>query len=152
MVEYIDKLVGLIDGFKLNVVMVLIIANLLTGVAVSIKTGTFRLKELGNLMTTRIIPYVLGYLAVGVVAVIDGTWVVAVPVTWGIIVLTLAGAIIQNLKELGINLPDILGGRGSHVFMVGGQRTLYPLCLLTTKPNGKLPTPTLKNSTFLRKF
>jgi hypothetical protein len=107
---YIQQFVGLVDGVKLTVLMALIIANFLTGLAVSIKTATFRLKELADIMTTRILPYILGYLAVGVVGLVDENWQIAVPVVWGIIVLTLAGAIIQNLKELDINLPDSLGG------------------------------------------
>lgn len=108
--DYIQQFIGLVDGVKLTVLMALIVANFLTGMAVSIKSATFRLKELADMMTTRILPYILGYLAVGVVALVDQTWQVAVPVVWSIIILTLAGAIIQNLKELGIKLPDSLGG------------------------------------------
>jgi phage-related holin len=107
---YIQQYVGLVDGVKLTLLMVLIFANFLTGLAVSIKTATFRLKELGLMLRDRILPYVLGYLAVGVVGLVDQAWQVAVPVVWGIILLTLVGAILQNLKELGINLPDSLGG------------------------------------------
>jgi hypothetical protein len=108
--ELIAKYISLIDGLKMSLLMALIAANLLTGLAVSIKTATFRLKELGSLLTTRILPYILGYLAVGVVGLVDETWQVAIPVVWGVILLTLVGAIIQNLKELGVNLPDSLGG------------------------------------------
>lgn len=107
---YIQQFVGLVDGVKLTLLMALICANFLTGLAVSIKASTFRLKELADMMTTRILPYILGYLAIGVVALVDQTWVLAITIVWGIILLTLAGAIIQNLKELGINLPNSLGG------------------------------------------
>ncbi len=110
MESYVGQFVGLVDGLKLTLLLALICANFLTGLAVSIKTSTFRLKELADMMTSRILPYVLGYLAVGVVALVDRTWQVAILIVWGIIILTLAGAIIQNLKELGINLPDSLGG------------------------------------------
>jgi|GEM_PF-6553102 len=107
---WIQQYVALVNGVKLTLLMSLIGANFLTGLAVSIKTATFRLKELGLMLRDRILPYLLGYLAVGVVGLVDETWRVAIPVTWGIILLTLVGAIIQNLKELGINLPDSLGG------------------------------------------
>ena len=110
MESLVQQFVGLVDGVKLTLLMVLIGANFLTGLAVSIKTATFKLKELADMMTTRILPYILGYLAVGVVALVDQTWQVAIPIVWGIILLTLVGAIIQNLKELGINLPNSLGG------------------------------------------
>lgn len=110
MENYVQQYISLVDGMKITVLMALIVANFLTGLAVSIKTATFRLKELADMMATRILPYVLGYLAVGVVALVDQAWQIAIPVTWGIIILTLAGAIIQNLKELGIKLPDSLGG------------------------------------------
>lgn len=107
---YIQQFVGLVDGIKLTLLMVLICANFLTGLAVSIKTATFRLKELGLMLRDRILPYILGYMAVAMVALIDQSWQVAVPIVWGLILLTLVGAIIQNLKELGISLPDSLGG------------------------------------------
>lgn len=107
---YTQQFIGLVDGVKLTVLMALIVANFLTGLAVSIKTATFRLKELGDLLRSRVVPYILGYLAVGVVALVDATWQPAIMVVWGIIVLTLGGAIIQNLKELGIKLPNVLGG------------------------------------------
>jgi len=107
---YIQHFIELVDGIKLTTLMAFITANFLTGLAVSVKSGSFRLKELGLMMRDRIIPFILGYLAVGVVALVDATWQVAVPIVWGIIILTLAGAILQNLKELGINLPDSLGG------------------------------------------
>lgn len=110
MVDYLQQFVELVDGIRLSCLMVLIIANFLTGLAVSIKTSTFRLKELADMMTTRILPYVLGYMAVGVVALVDQTWLIAIPIVWGVILLTLVGAIIQNLKELGISLPNTLGG------------------------------------------
>ena len=110
MENYIQQFVGLVDGVKLSLLMALIIANFLIGLAVSIKTATFRLKELGLMLRDRILPFILGYFAVGLVGLVDQTWQVAVPVVWGIIILTLAGAIIQNLKELGVNLPDSLGG------------------------------------------
>ena len=110
MENYIQQFVGLVDGVKLTLLMALIGGNFLTGLAVSIKTATFRLKELADMMTTRILPYILGYLAVGVVALVDQTWAPAITIVWGVILLTLVGAIIQNLKELGINLPNSLGG------------------------------------------
>jgi phage-related holin len=101
--------VALVDGAKVTILMVLIGANFVTGIAVSIKTKTFRLKQLADFLVSRVIPYVLGYMAVGMVGLVDQAWVPAITITWGVIIATLLGAIAQNLKELGINIPDIFG-------------------------------------------
>ena len=110
MEHYIATFIGLVDGMKLTTLMALLLANWIIALAVSIKSGTFRLKELADLMRSRVVPYILGYLAIGVVATIDTAWESAVPIAWAVILAALVGAIIQNLKELGINIPNPLGG------------------------------------------
>jgi phage-related holin len=111
MEAYLAQFIALANGTKLSVLVALIFANLVTGVAVSIYTRTFRLKEIGDFLLTRVLPYVLSYFAVVTVAVVEPVWEKAVTVVWGIIILALAGAILQNLKEMGIQIPDFLGGK-----------------------------------------
>ncbi len=108
--EFIAQFIALADGVKLSLLAVLIAANFLTGIAVSIYTKTFRLKEVGSFLCTRVLPYLISYIAICVIAVVESSWTVAVTVVWGVILLALIGAILTNLKEMGINLPNSLAG------------------------------------------
>lgn len=110
MEQYIEQFIVLIDGTKLSVLAAMIFANLATGIAVSVYTRTFRLKAIADFLMTRVLPYVLSYLAVGAVAVVEPSWKTAVMVVWALIAAALAGAILTNLKEMGIKLPDFLAG------------------------------------------
>ncbi|MDO9334337.1 MAG: phage holin family protein [Dehalococcoidales bacterium] len=100
---------NLADGYKLSLLMALIFANLATGIAVGFYTGTFRFKMVGDFLLKRLLPFVLGYGAVVAVAMTDDTWKTAIVAIWGIIIATLVGAIYENLKELGLPLPNLPG-------------------------------------------
>lgn len=110
MEDYIAQFIAMVDGFKLTLLGALVLVNFLMGIAVSIKSKTFRLKQVADFMYTRIVPYLVGYYSVGILAVIEPSWSAWVTAAWGVIILALAGAIIANLKEIGINLPDSVGG------------------------------------------
>lgn len=110
MSDFFTQYKELIDGVKIFTMLALVIVNFGTGVAVSLKTGKFNLKEMGSFLGTRVAPFIISYLAVGVIGVIDHTWAWTVPAVWAIILATLTGAILQNLKELGVPIPSILSG------------------------------------------
>jgi len=107
---YIGQFATLMDGVKLTLLMALILGNFVTGIAVAIKTRTFELKKVGEFLYTRVLPYIVAYLGVGVVATIDNSWVWAVTAVWAVILATLVGAVLTNLKELGVGIPRPLGG------------------------------------------
>jgi len=111
MEQYIGQFVALANGTKLSILVALIFANLVTGVAVSIWTKTFRLKAVGDFLLSRVLPYVLSYFAVVLVAVVEPAWQPAVTAVWAVIIAALVGAILANLKEMGINLPESLAGK-----------------------------------------
>ena len=106
----VEQFIALMDGVKLTLLMALIIANFGTGIAVAIKSNTFALKKMGEFLYSRILPYIVAYLGVGVVALVDASWVWAVTAVWAVILATLIGAILQNLKELGVQIPAALSG------------------------------------------
>ena len=110
MEHYLEQFIALANGTKLSILAALIFANLVTGVAVSIWTKTFRLKAVGDFLLSRVLPYVLGYFAVVIVAVVQPAWEIAVTIVWAVIIAALAGAILVNLKEMGIKLPESLAG------------------------------------------
>ena len=111
MEQYLEQFVALADGTKLSVLVAMIFANLILGIATSIYTKTFRLKAVGDFLLTRVLPYILSYFAVVVVAVVEPAWEVAVSIVWAVIIAALAGAILANLKEMGISLPESLAGK-----------------------------------------
>lgn len=111
MEEYLTQFIALADGTKLSILVAMIAANLILGLAVSIYTKTFRLKAVADFLVSRVLPYVLGYFAVVILAIVIPAWGVAVTIVWGVIILALAGAILAKLKEMGIKLPESLAGK-----------------------------------------
>ena len=110
MEQYLEQFIALANGAKLSILVAMVSANLLTGIAVSIYTSTFRLKLVADFLVSKVLPYLVSYLAVAIVAVVEPSWKAAVTAVWGLIIVALAGAVLTNLKEMGINLPDFLGG------------------------------------------
>ena len=108
--EILNQYASLIDGVKLTLLLALIATNFITGIAVAIKTNTFHLKKMAEFLYSRVLPYVVGYLGVGIIGLVDQSWAWAVTAVWAVILVTLVGAVLQNLRELGIRIPDILGG------------------------------------------
>ena len=103
--DYMQEFIDLVDGPKLLVLMAMIFANLILGLAVAIKLNKFDLKQIAGFLTTRVLPFVLGYFSVGLVALVEPSFRTAVPVVWGLIIVTLVGAMIANLHEIGIEIP-----------------------------------------------
>jgi len=104
--EYVCQFVELANTAKLATLVGLILANLIAGVAASIKTGEFRLAALGDFMLKRIVAYILGYLSIVVVAVIQPEWEAAITLVWAFIVAALLGHLLGNLKDLGLPIPE----------------------------------------------
>ena len=103
--DYVQEFINLVDGAKLMALMAMIFANLALGLAVAIKLGKFDLKQIAGFLSSRVLPYVLGYFSIGLVAVVEPSFRMAVPVVWWLILATLVGAIVANLRELGIEIP-----------------------------------------------
>ena len=108
--EYINQFILLANGVKLTTLISLIFANLILGIAVSVYTGTFRLKCVADFLAKRVLPYTLGYFAIVVIAMVENTWIPAITVTWALILAALFGSILKNLKDMGISIPKVLAG------------------------------------------
>jgi hypothetical protein len=106
--EIWNQFVDLVNGYKLSTLAILILVNLILGLVLAVTRKDITLSAVGGFVKTRVIPFVLGYLTVGIVATVDDGLEVSVPVVWGFIVASLVGIIMINLKELGLPLPDIL--------------------------------------------
>ncbi|MBA7623299.1 hypothetical protein ES703_30693 [subsurface metagenome] len=108
--QYLDQFIALANGMKLTVLIAMVAANFLLGLASSFYHGSFRLKAIADFLVKRVLPYIICYLAVVVIAVVEPSWEAAVTVVWALIIAALVGAIFGNLKEMGIHLPESLAG------------------------------------------
>lgn len=105
-----DEFVALVDGAKLSTLVAMIFANVALGVGLAVFTGQFRLKAVGDFLLLRVLPYGLGYFAIGMVALMDNTWEPALIATWVFVVGALTGHLAGQLRELGLPLPEFLAG------------------------------------------
>lgn len=108
---YLNQFMALADGAKLSVLFALILANFLIGTAVSMYKGEFRLMAVADFMAKRVLPYVLAYFGVVMVALVEPSWEGIVTAVWAILLAALVGHILGNLRKLGIPLPDFLAGK-----------------------------------------
>lgn len=112
--EFIEQFIELANTSKLTVIVALIAANFVLGIATSLYNKTFQLKKVADFLLTRIIPYILGYFVVVMIAITNPTFQNAIPVVWGIIVAALSGSILANFKHAGLNLPAVLSDDKEH--------------------------------------
>jgi phage-related holin len=113
--EYIANFIALVDGTKLSVLMGFILGNLTTGIAASIYRREFRLKALADFMFRRILAYVVAYFGVAIIALVEPAWKDLVTAVWGILLATLLGHILGNLREMGVPIPISIAGRRGEV-------------------------------------
>jgi len=76
-------------------------------VAASIRNDDFHLPALANFLWRHLLPYVVAYVSIRIVADELGLQAVATA-TWFIIEASLIGRIVASLHELGIPLPENL--------------------------------------------
>jgi hypothetical protein len=99
-------------------VLALLITNLVTGLLVAIlphTNETFTLGQVGNWMV-RALAYVFGAVCVQVLGYYATAGYEAIfqplsTVCWGFVLLSLAGKVLQNLRDLGFNIPEVLGDK-----------------------------------------
>ena len=85
-----------------------VLADFVLAVAASIKTKEFRLAYLAAFVQTKLLPYVLGYIAASLVAYVQPELVALPTGVWAAIELALLGDIFAALKELGLPVPVAL--------------------------------------------
>jgi len=84
-----------------------VLLNATLAIAASLRNGDFQLPALANFLWRHLLPYVIAYAAIRIVA--DQLELQAVATaTWAIIQASLVGRIAASLHELGIPLPENL--------------------------------------------
>jgi hypothetical protein len=94
----------------------LIVADVVSGVALALYNRDFRLAQVSEFLVTRAIPYLLG---AGVVQLV----LLAAPLeyaglmkglevaVWGFVVAALLGHVLDNLRQMGLPIPEVLGAK-----------------------------------------
>jgi hypothetical protein len=101
----VDQFVSLVDGYKLLVIGILIMADFLAGIIVAIKDKTFAWSKIANFLKTDWLFMAGGYLVVGMVATIEDSLQFLVPATFGVLSAGLLAGIVVKLKKLGVPVP-----------------------------------------------
>lgn len=103
-----EQFISLVDGSKLLVILILIILDLLLGIIVAVKEGTFQLSKIANFLNTSVLYFVGGYFVVGLFAAIEPKYASLVTASWVLLDATMVGFILGKLKKLGLPVPDKL--------------------------------------------
>jgi hypothetical protein len=103
---------------QVGVVLSLIVADFILGVAAAFKLGTFRLTYLANFARNDLLGKVFPWFVVfaldkassgtGIVGPID--WSQANTVAFAAVTLAMAGSILKSLADFGVTLPAALAG------------------------------------------
>lgn len=107
--------VAFLVSVKLDVILALIFVDVVLGVALSVRTGEFQLRALGQFLLTLVLPYVIVYMGLDValrlVPALNGVLGQGINLlVFGAIVASLGGSIYENFKELGIQVPPVTQG------------------------------------------
>lgn len=108
-----EWLISIFSTGWVKAVVVLMFANVATGIAVALYTGVFDLGDLASWLRSRAVPYLLGGAAAKLAVQIGGADLGITPdmadAVWAFVILALVGHIIQNLRELGLPLSQQFG-------------------------------------------
>jgi hypothetical protein len=107
--QYIDQFLALVNGIKIVTILILIAVDLLLGIIIAIKEGTFQLSKIANFLNTSVLYFLGGYLLLGVAATAEPQWGAPMLIAaWLALDGTMVGFILAKLKKLGLPVPDKL--------------------------------------------
>jgi hypothetical protein len=104
--KYIAEFIALVDGPKLLTLAGLITLDTILGIILAIKSKTFEFSKLASFLNTSVLMMAVGYAAVGVFAVIEPAYALAVPATWLLLDASLIAMIVTKLRAMGVPIPD----------------------------------------------
>lgn len=82
-----------------------ILLNLVVALAAAIRTGTFELAKIAEFLYRKLLPFLMVFAVSAAFAeALSIQWLVTI--TWGLVELSLVGDMVDNLKKLGIPIPD----------------------------------------------
>ncbi|MGE5619033.1 MAG: phage holin family protein [Sphingomonadaceae bacterium] len=103
-----DLLAATLANDQVRLILALIGADVLLGIAASIRAGQFQLSRLAAFLGSKVVPYILGYGAVRLVAEVMPEWQPYSTAVWLVVVAALVGDLTANLQQLGLPVPPAL--------------------------------------------
>jgi len=102
--DYIEQYKLLVNGFKLITMFGMIAVDFILGIVMALYQKKFNWTCITDFLNTSVLGLVAGYYLVGVFALFEPTYSLAVPATWLIIEAKLVNDIVIKLKELGVTV------------------------------------------------
>ena len=109
--KMLEEMVAFWQSAQVVTILALIGADLLSGVGLALKTRTFDWRRLADFYGSNVIPYILGYLSVWMVARFavpellgESAYLVEEAFVWGAwsaIIASIGGSFLSNLKAIG---------------------------------------------------
>jgi len=82
-----------------------ILLNLAVALAAAIRTNTFEFAKMAEFLYRKLLPYLIVFITASAVSgALSIGWLVTV--LWALIELSLLGDMVENLKKLGVPIPD----------------------------------------------
>ena len=110
----LEQFLSLVDGAKGMTFLILFMVDLLAGIIVAFKEGTFAFNKLADFLNTAVLFYLAGYYMIGILVLAEPAWEPVLVASFALIVASLAADTGLKLKKLGLPIPDsitkILGG------------------------------------------
>lgn len=96
---------------QVKYLLILIAANLILGILSSLRARDFRLTAVADFVWDRVVPFVVGYGVVALIATVNPELAVVRDFVWAALTAALLGYVLVNLKELGVPLPTMLANK-----------------------------------------
>ncbi len=106
-----DILQALFSNEQMKYLVALIVANLILGIAASIKGRDFKLTAVADWLLGRVLPLLLGYGSAALIAWSNPEMEFIRTAAFGTLTIALLGYIMANLRDFGVPLPDLLAGK-----------------------------------------
>ena len=103
-----SELVSLFANSQTQLILILIAADVILGVIAALLKKDFALGKLAGFMKRGVIAYVLGYAVLNLAGQALPNLAMVVKAAYVLILLALAGSILDNLGKLGLPVPKML--------------------------------------------
>ena len=103
-----EEILNLLATSEIKNIVMLIGLDVLLGILASLKTKEFALGKLAGFMKRGVLTYVLGFAVLSLVGQALPSLSMVVTIAYWLVILALAGSILDNVGKLGLPLPKML--------------------------------------------
>jgi len=101
----VDLVVLIWAMWEVQFVVYHILLNLATALAAAIRTDTFEFAKIAEFLYRKLLPYLIVFIVASAVSsALSIGWLVTI--LWALIELSLLGDMVENLKKLGVPIPE----------------------------------------------